>query len=305
MYVASGPNPGHSVKMAVGIGAGERKTGGHRRPTRCLVLALDHPLNVETPDASAPGWKPKSAERNAEFHAPSVCVNLGSNVGYRIPALIPRVVVDLRVLLGSERVDRKHIGSPVIVKGIQGNAYGVVFPVHVIVPVAQGVSDNPVGIGIVAIDADIKRLRVVDEAHLGPLRGWSARVRFQLCKLSHDVCLLPGRVGQVTVDGRRSLDKCHRVTILIVLSRVILCSHDQRVRTHQQSDERRQENMDVSTGSTGRLLHNGFRRTLPGTTIVPSLNLKKSEAAINLCVSREAKFRSVPLPSAVILRSRT
>ena len=238
MYVATGRNSGHPVQVAVGFGAGERKTGGHRGPTRCFVFALDHALDVETPDIATIGWKPKNTKWDAEFQAPTVCVKLGSNVRHLIPALIPCVVVDLRVLFSSKRVDRKHICSPVIVKGIQSNAYGVVFPVDVIVPVSQGVSDDPVGIGIVGIDTDIKRLRVGDEPHFRPLRCRSAGVGFQLRELSDDLCLLPGYVGQVAVNGGRRLDKRNRVTIFLVLPRVVLCCQNPWSRTYQHCGER-------------------------------------------------------------------
>ena len=159
-----------------GHGGGRRdaeqaRAGGirHRGQIDRLVLVVNPPPELQTPDLRAAGPIPERFERNLHLGRPAALEPAGAHVPDRIPVAVGVAFVgDLKVEDAADRVDLE--GEPVaaVVEGVEGDAERLV--VDELERVALHLVGDPLRFGrrVPQAGRDVDVLRVKEDPRLGP-----------------------------------------------------------------------------------------------------------------------------------------
>ena len=188
-----------------------------RRPERLLVLAADHPPDVEAPALrSRVGRIPQGAERDRELRGPAFGPALRAHRPHRAPIGVEGagLVGDERVELRPVRVGGEDHGVAAVAEGVEEDGHRVVARELVAVVVAAGLQD------LVALPHprhDARRLRipgqhrdvevavVVQHPHLRGLGGRRSLLGLALAQPRERRRLRPGGLVETAVDAEHGV----------------------------------------------------------------------------------------------------
>jgi hypothetical protein len=210
----------HGVAAEIAVIADRAR---QRRPVHLLVLAPDHP-----PDVQAPGIalrvEAHGRERDRQLGGPPRGVTAARGVPHPVP-----VHVDVATLVGHQRVEARAVGVGLERVAVAVIAEGVEHEHHGVVAVERRVAlhllgDHALGLGVESVDREVEHAARIDDAHLGALGGGRSFVRLALRELAGGFGALPGRLFELAVDRDRLGDRERRQSRLHVFS-ARWCSH--------------------------------------------------------------------------------
>ena len=191
------------VSVPASAGAIEVVDARHRRPVVDLVLPADAPAEVHTPDAIGAALEAQRLERNADLGRPAARVAPGRDRPHRVPAGVDVApfVGNLRVGLRAGGVGHEDEAVAAIGEGVEDHLEGVLLAGDEIL--ADVVDDHAGGIGVVADDADVERVAIEGEAHLGQLGGGLPFVRLGLDESGRAAAVAPDLFVEGAVEHDR------------------------------------------------------------------------------------------------------
>ena len=202
------------------VGIAEVAVEGRAREADGLLLAGDRPLDVETPDAQA-GLEGDGLERDPDLGRPAVLQAGALGVPDAVPVEARAPGVGQAFAARPLGIDVEDVGVALVLERVEEDADEVVArDRRSVVPVAHvaasaassaavvghGVGRDAVRLAVVAVDADIEAVAVVDDAGLRLLAGGFAGPRLDHAEAVDDRGGLPGGVVQAPVDAGPLID---------------------------------------------------------------------------------------------------
>ncbi len=173
------------------------------RPHRDLVQAAHGAPDLEPPGLHAVARVAELRERNAQLGRPAQRVDGRRGLPHGVPRLVEiRVALVERVALDARRVHLERGAPEVIVERVEDD----LDPVGVGVPVAPDEPAHDPGRAqrVVHARADVDRLAIVQEPHLGALRRGLSGVGLRLPKPGRRRRRAPRRLVEAAVDRQRA-----------------------------------------------------------------------------------------------------
>jgi hypothetical protein len=184
-----------------------RLLGGHHHPERVEPHRRAHPLDVEAPGLGfAAAVEAQRGKRDAHLGAPAALADRGARLPHRVVAEIAVLEVVRRLVVVQPRAPRGHsevVGGLAIAQGVERHHQAVGIR-RIVALAARGAQGR--GVLQVHARADVERLVVVDESHLGPLVRGEATLGALLLEVVDEGGGLPDAVVEVAVQSRRLVD---------------------------------------------------------------------------------------------------
>ena len=205
-----GPRQGERRNLEAAAGGDAREPGelgevrdepvlllGHPGEMVLLVLALDHPLEIDAPDMDIPSLETELVEGDADLDRPAQVVDAGGALPDPVPGRVQIFIVEEGAVLDrTEGIDPEVVSAPAVVIGVEADVEPVGFDGLV---AAAETADDLAGLGVGEPGGDIEIVAVEgDPDGRGLARGLSV-LRIALGEAA-GTGGLPNGLGQDAVD---------------------------------------------------------------------------------------------------------